>query len=226
MKSTVALWNNLPGSASMAPTAQHPAEMYEPALCSGFVRLIKLGWEGDCHDLHVALHFHLWAYNADTASFLSLLALNQMFLCGLRLWETGDKWEHLTQVSTGHRHHSVSHTCVPSWEAGWLRWQLIHSQDTKRLQHGLAAAATFPMMLAGLWGRRKNPPHPPGSSPSAHPAAVLGHIRSAQSEEQEPGAEALSTSLLQAAIFSSGHMGIAASHGRRVLERRDLSEST
>jgi len=82
------------------------------------------------------------------------------------------------------------------------------------------------MMLAGLWGRRKNPPHPLGSSPSAHPAAVLGHIRSAQSEEQETGAEALSTSLLQAAIFSSGHMGIAASHGRGVLERRDLSEST
>lgn len=188
MKSTVALWNNLPGSASMALTAQHPAEMYEPALCSGFVLLIKLGWEGDCHDLHVALHFHLWAYNesiANTASSLSFLVLNQMFLCSLWLWETGDKWEHLTQVSTGHWYHSVSHTHVLSWEAGWLHWQLIRSQDTERLQHSLTAAATFPMMLAGMWGRTPlTHSAPPWAHTQLRCSAILG-VQRARSSSQE-----------------------------------------
>lgn len=190
MKSTVALWNNLPGSASMALTAQHPAEMYKPALCSGFVLLIKVGWEGDCHDLHVALHFHLWAYNAstaNTASSLSFLVLNQMFLCGLRLCErqgTSENIWHKCQLDIGH---SVSHTRALSWEAGWLHWQLIRSRDTERLQHSLTAAATFPIMLAGMRGRAPfTHPAPPRAHTQLRCSAILGVQRArSRSQEQE-----------------------------------------
>lgn len=43
MKSTIAVRNNLLGSIPMGSMAQHPAEMYMPALHRGFILPIKLG---------------------------------------------------------------------------------------------------------------------------------------------------------------------------------------
>lgn len=126
-------------------------------------------------------------------------------------------------MSTGHRPLSIAHSCA------FVRSRLASlTADPQPRHREVTAQPHCSCYISHNVGRDagKSPLHPPSSSPSAHPTAVLGHIRSAESKKQEPGAGALSTSLLQAAIFSSGHMGIAASRGRRVLEHRDLSEST
>lgn len=70
----------------------------------------------------------------------------------------GAKGERSVLVSTGGWRHSLLHSRALLWEVSQLHWQLICSQDTKRLlshSFSLPAAAQFPMAWGGtiLWSQ-------------------------------------------------------------------------